>query len=146
MEGYPVRWFGSWAIVALPAEVDISNADRLRDQLLLVISEGAADVVADMSATTFCDSSGVHALIRAHKRADSQGGKLHVVTGSPAVLRVFGLLGVGKVISIFPTVAAALAAGSAFAPDTPDVADLPERAGPADPAAAGAGSPGDGTE
>jgi anti-sigma B factor antagonist len=143
MEGYPVRWFGSWAIVALPAEVDISNAERLRDQLLLVIDDGAADVVADMSAATFCDSSGVHALIRAHKHAASQGGKLHVVTGSPAVLRVFDLLGVGKVISIFPTVAAAMAAGTTFAPDA-DV--LPERAGPAGPAAAGAGSPGDGIE
>ncbi len=140
MESYPVRWFGNWAIVALPAEVDISNAGRLGDQLLRVISEGAADVVADMSATTFCDSSGVHALIKAHKRAGSQGGKLHVAAGSPAVLRVFDLLGVGKVIGIYPTVAAALAAGGASVPGG-DPAMQTERAGPTDTA----GDPGEGT-
>ena len=81
MDGYPVQWLGSWAIVALPAEVDLSNAERLLEQLLLVIGGGATDLVADMSATTFCDSSRVHALVRARSRLVGQGGRLHVVAG-----------------------------------------------------------------
>lgn len=115
MDGYPVQWLGSWAIVTLPAEVDLSNAGRLLEQLLLVIDGGATDLVADMSATTFCDSSGVHALVRARSRLDGQGGRLHVVAGSASVLRLFDLVGLSTLITIQATLAAALRARESLA-------------------------------
>jgi anti-sigma B factor antagonist len=157
MESYPVRRFGGWAIVALPAEVDMSNAERLREQLLAVIGEGATDVVADMSGTTFCDSSGVHALLQARKRVVAQGGRLRVVTASRSVLRLFDLLGLGTLITIYPTVAAALSAGAVatagmgqpVAVDPAAGADPTAPAGGAGPdgaSATGASAAGDGTD
>jgi anti-sigma B factor antagonist len=156
MESYPVRRFGGWAIVALPAEVDMSNAERLREQLLVVVGEGATDVVADMSGTTFCDSSGIHALLQARKRAVAQGGRLHVVTASRSVLRLFDLLGLGRLITVYPTVAAALSAGAVATagtgqpagedPAAADTAAPPGGTGPDGASAAGASTAGDGTE
>jgi anti-sigma B factor antagonist len=157
MESYPVRRFGAWAIVGLPAEVDMSNSERLHEQLLAVIGEGATDMVVDMSGTTFCDSSGIHALLRARKRVVSQGGRLHVVASSRSVLRLFDLLGLSTLVNVYPTVAAALSAGTALAagPGQPAGADPvagvgpavpPGPVGPVGPSASGASTAGEGTE
>jgi anti-sigma B factor antagonist len=151
MGSYPVRWFSGWAIVALPAEVDMSNAEALREQLLVVIGEGATDVVADMSGTTFCDSSGVHALLQARKSAVAQGGRLHVVTASRSVLRLFDLLGLGRLVTIYPTVAAALSEGAVATagvgqPAAADPAAPPAGGGPGGASASGASTAGDGTD
>ena len=83
-EHYPVLWIGQTAVVTLPAEIDITNADQVREDLLSVINQGAVLLVADLSNTTFCDSSGVSALVRSFRRAEASGGEMRlVVTTSP---------------------------------------------------------------
>ena len=62
-ERYPVLWIGQVSVVTLPAEIDVTNADATREELLAVLNQGAAMLVADMSKTVFCDSSGVSALV-----------------------------------------------------------------------------------
>jgi len=59
---HPVLWIGQAAAVTLPAEIDIGNADRVREDLLSVLNQGATLLIADLSTTTFCDSAGVGAL------------------------------------------------------------------------------------
>ena len=131
-EHFPVLWLGQAAVVSLPAEVDITVADQVREDLLSVLNRGPAALIVDMGGTTFCDSAGVHALVRAHKRAAaSRTGMLLVVT-SPAVQRVLAITGVDRLIGISPSVAEALAetgqsaddqqppSGSAGAPADPD--------------------------
>ena len=54
----PVLWFGQAAVVKLPAEIEVTNADRIREYLLFVLNQGAAVLIADLSMTTFCDSAG----------------------------------------------------------------------------------------
>jgi anti-sigma B factor antagonist len=109
VERYPVERAGDLAVVALPEEVDISTADLLRDELLSVIDEGAAVVVVDMSLTAFCDSAALSALIIAHKRAAAAAAELRLAAASAAVLRVLKITGVDRLISLYPTVAAARA-------------------------------------
>ena len=48
---YPVRWTGKQAVVTLPDDIDVSNADQIREQLLTVINRGTAMLIADMTAT-----------------------------------------------------------------------------------------------
>jgi anti-anti-sigma factor len=95
--------------MTLSAEVDISNAEQARDDLLSVVMRGASLVIADMTATTFCDSAGVSALVRVARRAAAAGSGLRLATATPAVCRVLALTGVDKLIEIYPSVAAALA-------------------------------------
>jgi anti-sigma B factor antagonist len=105
----PVVWVGQIAVVTLPAEIDVTNADQIREALLGVVNQGAAALVADMSKTTFCDSTGVSALVRTLKRATASGGGMRLVVDSPAVHRVLSITGVDRLMSIYPSVAASLA-------------------------------------
>ncbi len=61
-----------------------------------------------MSATSFCDSAGVNALVRTFKRATASGAGMPLVVGTPAVRRVLAITGVGHLIDICPGVAGAM--------------------------------------
>jgi anti-sigma B factor antagonist len=103
-----VLWDGQVAVVTLVAEIDVTNADEVREQLLSVVNQGASVLIADMSQTTFCDSAGVTALVRAYRRATEGGTKFRAVVTSLAVRRVLEITGVDRLIDTYPTVAKAL--------------------------------------
>lgn len=110
---YPDTVINGVPVVATPAEIDITNADELRSALLTAAAVGPGTLVVDMTRTQFCDSSGLHTLIAAHKRAHAEGREvLLVIPGSP-VLRVFALTGMDKVIPNFTTLDQALAEAAA---------------------------------
>jgi len=127
LENFPVYWAGQQAVVTLPAEIDICNADQVSDTLLAVLNRGVSVLVADMTGTTFCACAGITALIRAHQRATANRAQLRVVATAPTVLRLLQLTGADFVIPVFGTVTTALAApgGQASRPENED----PARAG-----------------
>jgi anti-sigma B factor antagonist len=108
---YPVLWIGQTAVVTLPAEIDITIADQVREDLLSAVNQGAGLLIADLSDTTFCDSSGVSALARTFRRVQANGGEMRLVVTAPAVHRVLSLTGVDRLVAIYPSVTASLAAG-----------------------------------
>jgi anti-sigma B factor antagonist len=108
-ERYPVLWIGQVAVVTLPTEIDVTNADTVRDDLLSVVNQGAILLVADMSKTTFCDSAGVSAIVRTFRRAVASSSGLRLVVSTPAVQRVLSITGVDRLLDTFPSVAACLA-------------------------------------
>jgi anti-sigma B factor antagonist len=107
-ERYPALWIGQVAVVALPAEIDVSNADAIREDLLSVVNRGAVLLIADMSQTTFCDSAGVSALVRTFRRAAESASEMRLVVSTPAVQRVLSIAGVDRLIDIYPSVTASL--------------------------------------
>jgi len=106
---FPVLWSARTAMVRLPAEIDLTVADDLREALLSVLNQGALALIADMTLTTFCDSAGITALIRAARRATANGAVMRLAAVAPQVLRVFALVGIDRLIDIYPSVDAALA-------------------------------------
>lgn len=108
--GFPVETKSGLPVVVTPAEVDITNAARLRGVLLETAADGHGTLVVDMSQTSFCDTAGIHALVSAYKRAQGEGGELLLVLTSPAVLRIFAITGLDNVIRHFGSLAEALAA------------------------------------
>jgi anti-sigma B factor antagonist len=107
-ERFPVTWSGQSAVAATPAEIDVTNADGLRDALLEALNAGALGLVVDMTATTFCDSAGVAALTRAVRRAAASDSVVRLVVTAQPVLRVLGIVGIDRLIDIYPTVSAAV--------------------------------------
>ena len=95
-------------MVAVPVELDLTIADGLRDALLEVLNAGALGLVVDMTTTTFCDSAGISAITRAVRRAVAHDATLRLAVGSPAVLRVLDLVGIDRLIEVYPDVSAAL--------------------------------------
>ena len=108
-ERYPVLWIGQVAVVTLPEEIDVTTADAVREELLGVLDQGAALLIADLSKTEFCDSAGVSALVRTYRRASTTGNPMRLVVGTSAVQRVLSITGVDRLVDIFPSVAASLA-------------------------------------
>lgn len=108
----PLLWVGSQLVMTLPEHLDSSNADEVREQLLVMINRGAAVIIADLTATTSCDYSGAEALARAYRRAIANGTQLRIAAGSSIVHRVLSINGLDRLIPLYPSVAAALAAGA----------------------------------
>jgi anti-sigma B factor antagonist len=108
-ERYPVLWIGQVAVVTLPPEIDVTNADLVREELASVLDEGAALLIADLSKTSFCDSAGVSALVRTFRRAATSESSMRLVVSTPAVERVLSITGVDRLLETFPSVAASLA-------------------------------------
>lgn len=107
-ECFPVLWSGQVAVVRMPEEVDATIADAMREALLSVLNQGASALVVDMTRTTFCDSAGVSAVLRARRRALASSAEVRIATRSPALLRVFSLLGLESAIAVYADVEAAV--------------------------------------
>jgi anti-sigma B factor antagonist len=95
-------------VVAVPGEVDITNAAELRAALVEAAADGHKTLVVDMTGTHFCDSAGLHVLVRAHKRARADGGDLLLALQAAEVLRVLEITGIDQVIPAFATLDEAL--------------------------------------
>ena len=92
-------------VVTAPEEIDITNAPMLRSALLEAAAQGHGTLVADLSRTRFCDSSGLHTLLAAHKRAQAGDGELLLVLRGTTVPRVFALTGIDQMIPTFTSLA-----------------------------------------
>ena len=106
----PVQWAGQRAVVALPEHMDASNAGQIREELLSVIDGGATALIADMTATTWCDHAGADAVVRAFRRAVVSGTELRLVVTAGHVSRVLSLSGLDYLVPIYPSLEAATAA------------------------------------
>jgi anti-sigma B factor antagonist len=97
-------------VVVLPAEIDVTNSEQVYEQLLAALGPGVDTLVADLTATIFCDSSGVHAIMHAYETAGQRGAgmRLAVLPGT-SVRRVLQLIGVGRLIPVYPSLEEALA-------------------------------------
>ena len=98
------------AVITLPAEIDITGARRLCGEVGSALVSGATVVVADMTATTFCDSSGARILVLAWEQAAVNGIDLRIVVPSAAVRRGFTLMGLDGFFPFYPSLSAALTA------------------------------------
>jgi anti-sigma B factor antagonist len=96
-------------VVVLPAEIDVTNSRQVHEQLVAALGPGVDMVIADMTATSFCDSSGVHAVMFAHEAAVSRGSQLRIAASPDgSVHRVLQLIGASRILSVYPSLSQAL--------------------------------------
>ena len=129
--GYPVRWHGRRAVVTLPEQIDVSSSGLIREQLLAIINRGATALIADMTATISCDHSGADAVARACRRAAASGTEVRLVVTAQIVRRVLAISGLDRLVSIYPSLEAAMAAKVPAARTPPTQVGSPAEPGPA---------------
>ena len=114
-----VRSISENTVFELTGELDLATAPILIARLDDLGGDRPLHLVADATALTFCDCSGLGALVRAYHRAVATGGWLRLcgVAGIPE--KVIRLTRVSSVLSCYADVAEALAAPS---PDPPTLA------------------------
>jgi anti-anti-sigma factor len=114
-----VAWSGRRAVVTFPERVGVPDAARIGEQLLAALSGGAVTLIADMSATVWCDQAGVGALVRAYQRAAASGAELWLVICAPEVQRLVSAEGLDRLIPVYASLEAAIAG----APEEPRAGD-----------------------
>jgi anti-sigma B factor antagonist len=90
------------SIMSVAGEIDMVSAPELADHLDQVIGRGVP-VVADLSAVSFIDSSGLREL----HRASDVGRVVLVVEPAATIARVVALSGFGEDVQVFEDVTSA---------------------------------------
>jgi anti-sigma B factor antagonist len=92
---------GQLVVVPLPAEIDISNSESVGAELGAACASGAGVIIADLTSTAFCDSSGIRYLLLAHDQAAAHGAQLRLaVQPDGMVLRLLTLMGLHRVLQV----------------------------------------------
>lgn len=95
------------AVVTLAGELDVYTVSSLRATLDDLLVDGASPVVVDLTDLTFMDSSGLGALVAAHKKARVLKGALKVVCHEGVIMRLLSVTGLVRVLQLVPSVESA---------------------------------------
>lgn len=99
-----VEVHGSATVVRPHGEMDISRAEHFRQVLFVALSgEGLPhDVVVDLQYLSFCDSSGLNALLAARTVATESGQNLYLAAPREQFTRLLKITGVADLFTIEP--------------------------------------------
>ena len=96
-------------IVSVGGEIDVYTAPKLRDKITELVGAGVYDLVIDMEAVEFLDSTGLGVLVGGLKKVRANSGSLQLVCNQDRLLKIFRITGLAKVFVIHDSAAAALA-------------------------------------
>ncbi|AWT41185.1 MULTISPECIES: STAS domain-containing protein [Streptomyces] len=89
-------------VLEITGELDYSNATRLRDLLPTLTLEPGRRLVLDLAGLTFCDSSGITALIAARTHAQAAGADAALAAVPANTLRILRIVGLDQVFALYP--------------------------------------------
>jgi anti-sigma B factor antagonist len=92
---------GDHTIVSLAGEIDLYTAPYLQSELAAAMGPSdPAQIVVDMSAVEFCDSTGMNVLLAAHRQACERGGDLALAQPRASVRKVLEVTGLASVFTV----------------------------------------------
>lgn len=94
-------------VIALSGEIDLENAPQVRRTLLDGLKK-KRDMLVDLAAVTYIDSSGIASLIEGLQTARKQKNELALVAVSQKARRVLELARLDKVFTIHNDLSSAL--------------------------------------
>jgi anti-sigma B factor antagonist len=85
-------------VVRVSGDLDLATSSRFSE--VLAAAPVGRHVVIDLTDCSFLDSSGVRALVQAARKIPADERRVHVVAGSPAILRVLEITGVDRMVPV----------------------------------------------
>ena len=89
---------GSKAKVVITGVLDLNTGDELLRKLAKLVDRGYVRLSIDAAGVSFCDSSGLGALLRTRTQATSLGGSLVLVDASPQLRKLLQITGLLKIL------------------------------------------------
>jgi len=86
-------------VLVVAGEVDMSTVQPLRTAIVQVLDRGAPELVVDLHAVTFLDSTGISVLVLGRRTATGTGARYRVVNARDMVARVLEVTGVRDFLS-----------------------------------------------
>lgn len=99
---------GDAVVLDCVGDIDVLTAPQLTVAVTTALEQRPQTVVVDLSEVGFLASSGLAALVEAHRMAGADM-RFHVVATGSATLRPLTITGLTKELAVFPTPAEALA-------------------------------------
>jgi anti-sigma B factor antagonist len=81
------------SVIAIKGELDAYTAPAVEELISKLVSEHTTKIVLDLSETGFLDSSGLRAILTAHRRLASGQGSLTLRSPSEPVTRLLEITG-----------------------------------------------------
>ena len=97
-------------IIAVGGEIDVYTAPKLRDKITELVAGGVYDIIVDMEAVEFLDSTGLGVLVGGLKKVRAHDGSLQLICTQDRLLKIFRITGLAKVFVIHDSADGALAA------------------------------------
>ncbi|MGW5724314.1 STAS domain-containing protein [Amycolatopsis sp. NPDC003865] len=91
-------------------DLDLATTSRLREVLLSPFADGVRGVVADLTETTFCDSTVFSVLVECYREALAKEVPYAIAAAEIAVARPLAILGLDRVLPVHTALAEARAA------------------------------------
>ncbi|MCX7633269.1 MAG: STAS domain-containing protein [Turneriella sp.] len=93
---------GQHKVVRIIGDVDLYNVGDLKRAVFGLIDEGEVNsLVVDLSKVNYIDSSGVGALVAAHKKMKTQGGKFALLGPTEDVFNILKLATLDQFFKIY---------------------------------------------
>jgi anti-anti-sigma factor len=86
-------------VLVVAGEVDMTTVQPLRTAIVEVLDRGAPELVVDLDAVTFLDSTGISVLVLGRRTATGTGARYRVVNARDMVARVLEVTGVRDFLS-----------------------------------------------
>ena len=90
---------GQGHLVTVAGDVDIATAPQVAEYLV-AFTDGP--VTVDLSEVSFLDSSGMHALLAAHRHLERRDSCLTIRGATPIVRRVLQISGLDQLLNVEP--------------------------------------------
>ncbi|MFC6882605.1 MULTISPECIES: STAS domain-containing protein [Actinomadura] len=91
-----------WIVVSVGGELNLHTSPGLDDHLAQAGRSPASppQVAIDLSRLRFCDSSGINALVRAHKRISAADGRLVLLRPAPRIADLLDRMGLTRHLDV----------------------------------------------
>ena len=97
-------------IVSVGGEIDVYTAPKLRDQISDLVGAGKTNLIIDLEAVDFLDSTGLGVLVGGLKKVRAEDGSMSLICSQDRLLKIFRITGLAKVFTIHPDEQAAVSA------------------------------------
>jgi anti-sigma B factor antagonist len=98
-----------WHVLVVAGDLDVVTAPQVRSEIVSLISDGASDLVIDLTRVDLLDSFGLGVLVGALKRIKQHNGRLVLAITEPRVLKMLALTGLDAVFEVVDSVDLAVA-------------------------------------
>lgn len=92
---------GKASMIELEGEVDVYTAPQLKQQIINMLDSGTYNVIVNLSAVEYLDSTALGVLIGGLKRLRERNGTLDLICPNPRIKRIFEITGLDKIFDIY---------------------------------------------
>jgi anti-sigma B factor antagonist len=97
-------------MLVLTGELDHTNAEQLRDDLLRLFEPQHRHLLLDLTGLTFCDSTGIRIFLAMRQLTLQRDGVITLAALNARLAKIFQMTGLTSAFAVHPTRAEALTA------------------------------------